>query len=91
MSERERGERERLAEIKRRLSTSPPDPIRDNIDRWLIGKVERQRDLLKRLEWAGRYPEQGGLVLRAICPVCYAYYGDDHEPDCWLAAEIGTT
>jgi hypothetical protein len=44
----------------------------------LVSEVERLRGLLGRLEWAGHF-----------CPACGAIEDrDDHEPDCWLAAEL---
>jgi hypothetical protein len=51
------------------------------------GNVEadrnRLRGLLARLEWVGAGPVRSGS-----CPACGAAEGD-HDPDCWLAAELG--
>jgi hypothetical protein len=56
---------------------------------WLVGEVDRLRDLLGRLEWAG----EGDFG--AHCPVCEAFKdevdgvgGSGHAPGCWLAAEL---
>jgi hypothetical protein len=44
-------------------------------------EIERLRGLLARLEWACHYD----------CPACGGreIHGG-HDPDCWLAAELGT-
>jgi hypothetical protein len=53
------------------------------------GEVDRLRDLLGRLEWAGCHREE------PACPVCQVYGTGDpqqregHLPDCWLADELG--
>lgn len=90
---------DRLAEIKarwpRRLGLDgmpePQAPVDRDMEwligevEWLIGEVGRLRSLLARLEW-GRW---GGE-----CAACGAsgFMSDptreDHEPGCWLAAEL---
>jgi hypothetical protein len=50
------------------------------------GEVERLRDLLARLEWAGADRE----YLGTFCPACQHSYLDGHGPGCDLAAELRT-
>jgi hypothetical protein len=69
-------DQERLAEVKAlhfigQISNADVD--------WLVGKVERLRELLGRLEHACDVD---------ACPVCIGLK-PDHEPDCWLAKELG--
>jgi hypothetical protein len=58
-------------------------------------EVERLRDVLARLQWEGTHCEGGREY--AACPVCDVLADSPvtgqqpHEPDCWLAAELGRT
>lgn len=74
---------DRLAAIKRRLSATTPNAVRDAIDRELIAEVDRLRDLLARLEWAG-YDGYGNL-----CGICEMPQDRGHRPGCDLAAALG--
>jgi hypothetical protein len=52
-------------------------------------EVERLRELLGRLEWAGCIEDITGSS--SACPACEVEEGDPHghEPGCWLAKELG--
>ena len=49
-------------------------------------EVERWRGLLARLEWPETLPGAGPWH---ICPICSNHRDQGHEPDCWLAKELG--
>ena len=51
-----------------------------------INEIERLRGLLARLEWPETLPGSGAWH---ICPVCSNHRVEGHDPDCWLAAELG--
>src|SRR6266545_987938 len=57
-----------------------------------VNEVERLRDLLGRLEWAGTHCERDREM--AACPVCDVLADSPvvgqqpHAPDCWLVAEL---
>jgi hypothetical protein len=55
----------------------------EDID-WLVGEVERLRELLGRLEWAGSTQ----AYQQAFCPVCQRSKLGGHGRACWLAAEL---
>lgn len=61
-------------------------------------EVKRLRGLLAQLQWAGTYAcESRPGCGQAACPVCGVLadspeFGQlPHEPDCWLADELGRT
>lgn len=75
---------DRLAEIKAHRPSNWKDALAA-VD-WLVVEVERHRDLLTRLEWAGvhrwGYEENG-------CPICNADAElGRHDPGCELAAVL---
>lgn len=82
---------DRLAQIRERRTRVPAlfdSHIAADID-WLVGQVERLRDLLARLEWAGAeyaFAEDAW----AICPACEQRRdaGHRHLAECWLDAEL---
>ncbi len=47
----------------------------------LLAEREEMLAVLRELEWSG-------LVVEAACPICEAYSGTTHAPDCRLAALI---
>jgi|SRR5215216_733529 len=57
---------------------------------WLVGKVERLRGLLARLEWTGEssWATAGEEYMVPACPVCTGFR-PDHLADCWLGKELG--
>jgi hypothetical protein len=68
---------DRLASIEEHLKNH--QDIHEDDGWWLLGQVDRLRDLLARLEWAG-----------GKCPACgtVGHLGLRHAPDCWLAAAL---
>jgi hypothetical protein len=60
---------------------------------WLIGEVERLRDLLRSIEWYGTRCHQDitGCEDEDVCPVCDASQLEGHQPGCRLAAELRST
>jgi hypothetical protein len=58
---------------------------------WLIGEVERLRELLGRLEWAGTIVFDEWYDKGKCCPVCRGEQDDGHAPGCELAAAIRPT
>lgn len=73
-----------LAEI----AALEPDAVTAYQVTWLVGEVVRLRDLLARLEWAGRVEDITGT--EPACPWCEREERDPegHEPSCKLAAAL---
>jgi hypothetical protein len=52
-------------------------------------KVERLRELLARLEWAGVFLDPMDNLDQPACPACKESRQGGHGPGCWLAEALG--
>jgi hypothetical protein len=85
---------DRLEETKARLAAAngaqrfygPHSALKDL--GWLVGEVERQRDLLTRLEWTGTVVFDEWYDKGKCCPACRGTKDEGHADDCRLAKEL---